>query len=68
MAVAWLFDHFPALGDPRQSWKVVYPLPEYLLVVLRGAMAGGRQDPAVGGVQAGLPVRLPALRPRCARA
>ena len=42
MAVASLFDHFSALGDPRQSWEVVYPLPEFLLVVLRGAMAGGQ--------------------------
>ena len=27
-------DHFSALDDPRQAWKVVYPLPEILLVVL----------------------------------
>lgn len=42
MAVASLFDNFSALGDPRQSWEVVYPLPEFLLVVLRGAMAGAQ--------------------------
>jgi hypothetical protein len=35
-----LLDHFSALEDPRQSWKVVYPLPEGLLVVLCGTMAG----------------------------
>lgn len=35
-----LLDHFRALDDPRQSWKVVYPLPEVLLVVLCGTMAG----------------------------
>lgn len=35
-----LVDHFSALEDPRQSWKVVYPLPEILLVVLCGTLAG----------------------------
>ena len=35
-----LLDHFSALGDPRQSWKVVYPLPEILLAILCGTMAG----------------------------
>jgi predicted transposase YbfD/YdcC len=33
-------DHFSALEDPRQSWKVVYPLDEILLVVLCGTLAG----------------------------
>ena len=33
-------DHFAALRDPRQSWKVVYPLPEVLLTVLAGTIAG----------------------------
>ena len=33
-------DHFAALRDPRQSWKVVYPLPEVLLTVLSGTIAG----------------------------
>jgi predicted transposase YbfD/YdcC len=33
-------DHFAALRDPRQSWKVVYPLPEVLLTVLSGTLAG----------------------------
>ena len=33
-------DHFSGLADPRQSWKVVYPLEEILLVVLSGVMAG----------------------------
>lgn len=33
-------DHFSALDDPRQSWKVVYPLDEILLVVLCGTLAG----------------------------
>jgi hypothetical protein len=40
MAKATLLDHFSALRDPRQAWKVVYPLPEILLIVLCGTMAG----------------------------
>lgn len=40
MANPSLLDHFSALDDPRQSWKVVYPLPEVLLIVLCGTMAG----------------------------
>jgi len=35
-----LLDHFSALDDPRQAWKVVYPLPEVLLTVLCATMAG----------------------------
>ena len=33
-------DHFAALRDPRQSWKVVYPLSQVLLTVLAGTIAG----------------------------
>lgn len=33
-------DHFSALSDPRQQWKVVHPLPEILLLVLCGHLAG----------------------------
>lgn len=40
MSRAPLLDHFSALQDPRQAWKVVYPLPEILLIVLCGTMAG----------------------------
>ena len=44
MAVATPFidilDCFSALDDPRQRTKVVYPLPEILLLVLCGVMAG----------------------------
>lgn len=36
-----LLDHFSVLEDPRQAWKVVYPLPEILLSVLCGVLAGG---------------------------
>lgn len=35
-----LLDHFSTLADPRQSWKVVYPLPEILAVILCGTLAG----------------------------
>lgn len=35
-----LLDHFSALEDPRQSWKVVYPLPEILLLVLCATLGG----------------------------
>jgi predicted transposase YbfD/YdcC len=42
MAGAALLDHFSALDDPRQAWKVAFPLPEILLVVLCGTLAGGQ--------------------------
>ncbi len=35
-----LIDHSAALEDPRQSWKVLYSLPEVLLLVLCGRLAG----------------------------
>lgn len=35
-----LIDQFAALEDPRQSWKVLFPLPEVLLLVLCGTLAG----------------------------
>jgi predicted transposase YbfD/YdcC len=35
-----LLEHFAALADPRQAWKVVYPLPEILLAVLCATIAG----------------------------
>ena len=35
-----LIEHFAALEDPRQAWKVVHPLPEVLLLVLCGTLAG----------------------------
>ena len=35
-----LIDHFSALKDPRQAWKVIYPLPEILLLVLCATLAG----------------------------
>ena len=35
-----IFDHFSALADPRQRWRVLYPLPEILLLVLCGLLSG----------------------------
>ncbi len=35
-----LIEQFAALEDPRQSWKVLFPLPEVLLLVLCGTLAG----------------------------
>lgn len=35
-----ILNFFSALEDPRQSWKVLYPLEEVLLVILCGVMAG----------------------------
>ena len=40
MPVPSLIDHFAALDDPRQSWKVLFPLPEVLLLVLCATRAG----------------------------
>ena len=37
--------HFTALQDPRQAAKVLYPLPELLLMLLCGIVAG--LDPAL---------------------
>ena len=36
-----LLDHFAALKDPRQNGKILYPLPEILLLVLSATLAGG---------------------------
>ena len=35
-----LLDHFARLDDPRQSAKVVFPLPEIMLLVLSATIAG----------------------------
>ena len=35
-----LLDHFSALDDPRQLGKVLYPLPEIMLLVLCATLAG----------------------------
>jgi predicted transposase YbfD/YdcC len=34
-----ILDHFSALEDPRQAWKVIYPLPEILLLILSATIA-----------------------------
>jgi predicted transposase YbfD/YdcC len=35
-----LLDHLSALEDPRQNWRVIYPLPEILLLVLCATLSG----------------------------
>ena len=35
-----LLDHFSALKDPREQWRIVYPLPEVLLLLLCGTLSG----------------------------
>lgn len=35
-----ILGHFSALSDPRERWRVVYPLPEILLVVLCATLCG----------------------------
>lgn len=35
-----ILDHFSALSDPRQQWRVVYPLREILLLVLCATLSG----------------------------
>lgn len=35
-----LLEHFSALKDPRQQWRVLYPLDEILLLVLCATLAG----------------------------
>ena len=40
MARLSLLDHFSALADPRQHGKVLYLLPEIMLRVLCGTLAG----------------------------
>ena len=35
-----LLDHFSALRDPREGWRVLYPLPEVLLLVLCATLSG----------------------------
>lgn len=39
--VASLLKHFSALSDSRQSWRVMYPLREVLLLVVCGTIAAG---------------------------
>lgn len=35
-----ILEHFSALSDPRQRWRVLYPLPEILLLVLCATLSG----------------------------
>lgn len=36
-----LLDHFALLEDDREAWRVAYPLPEVLLLVVCGTIAAG---------------------------
>ena len=40
MMTTCLLDHFSALDDPHQFWKVCYPLEAVLLIVPCATMAG----------------------------
>src|SRR4051812_26765463 len=44
----FLLDHFSALEDPRQQAKVLYPLPEILLLLLCATLAGADDVTEVG--------------------
>lgn len=35
-----ILDHFSAMSDPREGWRVIYPLPEILLLVLCATLSG----------------------------
>ena len=35
-----ILDHFKVLSDPREGWRVVYPLPEIMLLVLSATLSG----------------------------
>ena len=62
-----LLDHFAALSDPRQHAKVLYPLPEILLLVLSATIAGADDfvETTLWGTRAsGVPQTLLPLRQR----
>lgn len=40
VASAAILDHFLALSDPRERWRVLYPLREILLLVLCATLSG----------------------------
>jgi DDE family transposase len=44
-----ILDHFSALQDPRQSWKVIYPLPEILLLILAATIASAEDFVEIEG-------------------
>ncbi len=66
-AIPSLLDHFSALEDPRQSWRVIYPLPEIMLLVLCATLTGMEdfvEIKLVGRAADRLSAPLPALRTR----
>ncbi len=59
--------HFTALQDPWQTDKVLYPLPELLLLLLCGTVAGADDfvELALWGWRApAVPASFPAVRAR----
>ena len=62
-----LWHHFSALEDPRQRWKVVYPLPEIMLLVLCATLAAAEDFVEVQPLEpreAGFPAHDAAVCPR----
>jgi hypothetical protein len=60
-----LLGHFAELKDPRQLAKVLYPLPEVLLLVLCATLAGADDFVEIEGRDApGVPAALLGLRAR----
>ncbi len=60
-----LIDHFAAPQDPRQSWKVLFALPEVLLLVLCGTLAGAEESVEIrrwGQLHQGFLRRLPPFK------
>jgi hypothetical protein len=56
-----LLHHFVALKDPKQLVKVVYPLPEILLLILCATIVGAERSGcgrfvSAGGVQTDAPL------------
>ena len=56
--------HFTALQDPRQAAKVLYPLPQLLLLLLCGTIAGADDfvELNLWGRAPAVPASFPAVR------
>jgi predicted transposase YbfD/YdcC len=52
-----LLEHFAAIDDPREPWRVAHPLPEVLLLVVCGTICDGEDyDVTAAWGKANLPV------------
>jgi len=61
--LALLLDHFSAVKDTRQSWKVAYPLREVLFLVVCGTVADNDDYENIAAPGRGAPaVPAPLLR------